>query len=165
MPCSLLIADSGPLIALTRLDLLPQLCARFESVCLPGKVVAEVTRDMQRPDAQTLAIALDQGLLTQIEVAESDVDAVLRFGLDPGETDAIALACLKRAMLLIDERKGRLAAQSLGLEIIGTVGVLITLRKAGVIQQLKPYFERLANMGYFLSEALIRQTLSQFDEI
>jgi predicted nucleic acid-binding protein len=43
--------------------------------------------------------------------------------------------------------------------------VLITFRKAGVIQQVKPYFERLANMGYFLSEALIRQTLSQFDEI
>jgi len=165
MPCSLLIADSGPLIALTRLDLLPQLCARFESVCLPGKVVAEVTRDMQRPDARILANALDQGLLKQMEVAAGDTDAVLRFGLDPGETDAIALACLKRAMLLIDERKGRLAAQSLGLEIIGTVGVLIALRKAGVIQMVKPYFVRLENMGYFLSEALIRQTLSQFDEI
>lgn len=165
MPCSLLIADSGPLIALTRLDLLPQLCARFESVCLPGIVVAEVTRDMQRPDARLLASALDQGLLKQVEVAADDVDAVLRFGLDPGETDAIALACLKRATLLIDERKGRLAAQSLGLEIIGTVGVLIALRKDGVIQQAKPYFEHLGNMGYFLSEALIHQTLKQLDEI
>lgn len=165
MPCNLLIADSGPLIALTRLELLPQLCARFESVCLPGKVVAEVTRDMQRPDAQILAAALDKGLLQRIDVAETDIEAVLRFGLDPGETDAIALACLKQALLLIDERKGRLAAQSLGLEIIGTVGVLIAFRKAGVIQQVKPCFERLESMGYFLSAALIRQTLNQFGEV
>jgi hypothetical protein len=34
----LLIADSGPLIALTRLELLPQLCGSFGAVWIPEAV-------------------------------------------------------------------------------------------------------------------------------
>lgn len=164
MPCGLLIADSGPLIALTRLELLPQLCARFTEVWLPTRVLAEVTRDMRRPDAQELAAAVDEGLLKRVELTADEVSPVLRFGLDPGETEAIALACRQPALLLIDERKGRLAAQSLGLEIIGAVGVLIALRREGVIPEAQPYFERLGGMGYFLSDELIRQTLNLLGE-
>lgn len=164
MPCGLLIADSGPLIALTRLELLPQLCMHFEEVWLPGKVVAEITRDMRRPDAQILAAALEHGWLKCVDVTTDEIAAVLRFGLDPGETEAIALACRQRALLLIDERKGRLAAQSLGLEVIGVVGVLIVLRRQGILQQARPYFERLGAMGYYLSNGLVRQTLEQLGE-
>lgn len=164
MPCGLLIADSGPLIALTRLELLPQLCARFEEVWLPGKVLDEVTRDMRRLDAQMLAVAVERGLLKRVEVTTEETSAVLRFGLDPGESEAIALACRQHALLLIDERKGRLAAQSLGLAIIGVVGVLIALRAEGAITEAKPYFDRLAGFGYFLSDELVRQALARLGE-
>jgi predicted nucleic acid-binding protein len=138
MPCGLLIADSGPLIALTRLELLPLLCSRFDEVWLPGKVLDEVTRDMQRADARIIASAVEKGLLKRVDVTVEETSAVLRFGLDPGESEAIALACRQPALLLIDERKGRLAAQSLGLAIIGVVGVLITLRVEGASQQQSP---------------------------
>lgn len=164
MACGLLIADSGPLIAITRLDLLPGLCGLFSEVWIPGVVLAEVTRDMQRPDAKALSAAVSQGLLKQVDPSTEEVNTVLRFGLDPGETEAIALAASRQAMLLIDERKGRLAAQSLGLEMIGTVGVLIALRRSQAIPHVTPYFQRLDDMGYFLSETLIRETLKLLDE-
>lgn len=160
MPCKLLVADSGPLIALTRLGLLQQLCARFDEACLPGKVCTEVTLDMARPDARDLAHALQVGRLKRVEVTAEEVRAFQRFGLDAGETEAIALAERLSSLLL----KGRRAAQSLGLEIIGAAGLLIVFRREGMIPLLKPYLERLHDMGYFSSDTLVHQTLGLFDE-
>jgi predicted nucleic acid-binding protein len=64
--------------------------------------------------------------------------------LDPGEAEAIALACeIKPAIVLLDEAEGRAAARSLGLQIIGTVGILAAARRSGHLNRIKPLLDRL----------------------
>ncbi len=54
--------------------------------------------------------------------------------LDLGEREAIQLAEEKRAeLLLIDERKGRLEAKRRGLLVTGTLGVLLSAGRRGLI--------------------------------
>jgi predicted nucleic acid-binding protein len=51
-----------------------------------------------------------------------------------GEVEAIVLAVeMKADLLLIDERKGRIAADRLGVNFIGLLGVLIKAKHEGVI--------------------------------
>lgn len=55
-------------------------------------------------------------------------------GLDKGEREAIALAVNIRAELtLLDENRGRNAAERLGLNVAGTIGVLDGAARAGLI--------------------------------
>jgi predicted nucleic acid-binding protein len=54
--------------------------------------------------------------------------------LDPGESEAIALARASNArLLLMDEQRGRAVSQRLGLTIVGSLGVLIEAKKVGII--------------------------------
>jgi predicted nucleic acid-binding protein len=49
----------------------------------------------------------------------------LSIALDKGEAEAIVLAMEKDAMLVINDGDGRRIADSLGLKITGTVGILL----------------------------------------
>ena len=56
----------------------------------------------------------------------------LPFKLDAGEAAAIALAlALKADILLMDEKRGRVAARQCGLTVAGVLGVLLHARVAG----------------------------------
>jgi predicted nucleic acid-binding protein len=55
-----------------------------------------------------------------------------------GESSAVALALeTMNAVLIIDDRRARQFALDLGLEITGTLGVLIRAYDAGVIQDIE----------------------------
>lgn len=164
MPSGLLIADSGPLIALSRLDLLEQLSRVFHRVWIPPMVLAEVTRKPHLVDAQNLAVAVAQNLIEVIEPSTEERSRVAASRLDPGESEAIALALQHHATLLIDERKGRRLVRTLALDVIGTLGVLVVLRKRGAINRLTPYLDTLKASGYYVDDRLLADTLHRFDE-
>ena len=82
--------------------------------------------------------------------------------LDSCEAEAIALACeLKPAVVLLDETDGRLEARRLGLNIIGTVGILAAARQSGQLGKIQPLLDRLMKTCRFrLSRELYNQLVS-----
>ena len=91
----------------------------------------------------------------------------LRQELDPGEAEAICLACEVQAeRLLIDETMGRTVAIREGLAIIGLVGVLVAAKRSGHLSSIGPVLERLeVEAGFRLSESLKADALRAVGEI
>lgn len=155
----MVVADSSPLIYLSRisaLELLPQL---FGTVIVPRGVWAEVVD--ARPHAPGVE-ALRHAEWIQInDTAQTEA----RLGLDPGETAAILLAeALRADLLLIDERQGRVVAQARGIAVRGTLGVLIQATLAGLLPALKPMLDALVSEGFRITPALMREALSRVGE-
>lgn len=84
--------------------------------------------------------------------------------LGPGERQAIALACEQDALLLMDDRQGRIAARRLGLTVSGVVGVLIQAKAAGLISSVREVLEEIRLQGYWLSGAVLEAATRQAGE-
>jgi uncharacterized protein len=84
---------------------------------------------------------------------------VLMFNLDRGEVDAISLAIeIGARILLIDERKGRLSAQEMGLEAIGTIALLEVAARQGKLD-LRDCFAKLQETNFRASPELLSEAL------
>ncbi len=164
MSAPLLIADSGPLIALARLDLLALPSRYFSSVKVTASVWEEVTRSPRADESQRLTAALEDGFIALADDPPAVPESVLQTGLDRGERDSIALGLEMSAVILMDEKRGRRVATALGLHVVGTVGLLLRAREEGTLSPLRPVLERLQESGYFLSNALIEKLLAGLGE-
>lgn len=134
------VVDSTCLIGLERIGQLDVLPALFDPVVVPP----EVAREFGTP-------------LPWLKV-ESPTNrafiAALKLLLDDGEAEAIALASERGCKIILDDRQARSVGNSLGLSIIGTVGILLLAKRSGIIPAIKPLLDDLELNGFYLSSAL-----------
>jgi uncharacterized protein len=164
MSAALLVADSGPLIALARVNLLQLPSQLFAEALVTVTVWQELTR--LPPPAEGLALenAVRSGWLRVVADPPVMPQALELALLDPGEQSAIALALSHRATLLLDERRGRATAKELGLHVLGTLGLLVRAQQVGLVGKVRPLAEALVASGYFLSTTLVDHTLAAIGE-
>jgi uncharacterized protein len=155
----LVVADSSPLIYLSRVGLLHVLAALFGEVVVPRAVWNEAVE--RRPSAPGIDALRQAAWVRVVEEPTPESD----LGLDPGETAAILTAeSLPADLLLIDERLGRKVAQERGLAVRGTLGLLVQARQSGVLPELKPVLDTLVAEGFRIAPALIRAALAHVGE-
>ena len=175
------IADAGPLIGLARigrLDLRPRL---FGTVSVTRWVADEVLNGGEFPDLAALKAAFTEPWLQVADLADTDADAdaearleecralINLHQIDMGEASALVLAQQlatqgTAALLLIDEHRGRQAAQHCQVAIIGTAGLLVLAKQAGAVDKVRPLLLALREGGYFLSDRLVEAVLAQSGE-
>lgn len=157
----IVIADSAPLIALSRIGQLSLLRDTYHEVLIPPAVLREVVdRGKSRPGALEVSTA------AWIHVRSASL-STFTFGraLDIGEREAILLALeTPNSVLLIDDLPGRREATDQGLKIIGTIGVLIHARQNGLIPLLKPELDKLTSVRFHISEEIRRIALDAVGE-
>lgn len=144
-------ANSGPLIALARIDHLKLLPTLFEQVIVPPAVYREITRDTSLAGADELSRA--DWLRIEVPVDRERVGRLLLW-LDPGESEAIVLAQQMDLTLVMDEQRGRTMAAALGLSITGTVGVLLAAKAKREIASITPLLDSLIANGIRISSRL-----------
>ncbi len=127
------IVNTTPLVALSvvaHLDLLNKL---FDQVIVPESVISETLAGGDRAGAAELKGAT--WIRVQRPSDELRMPTELRL-LDPGERDVIRLALEHGAdWVLIDEKLGRRVATNLGLNVKGTMGVLLLGVNLGLISK------------------------------
>lgn len=149
----LVVSNTSPLNYLILIGyerILPEL---FDSVVVPSAVSDELRSNLAPPVVQRWMASPPTWLAV---VAVLSVPAELE-SLDHGEAEAIALALATKAdLVLLDERKGRRAAQERNLNVVGTIGVLDAAATRGLLS-LSDALNSLELTSFRISPRLLRQ--------
>ncbi|MPZ21453.1 MAG: DUF3368 domain-containing protein [Luteitalea sp.] len=144
------VSNSSPLIALAAIERLVLLPLLFDSVIIPPAVAFETRRTIPARPAWLYVRSLQNQLPA----------AVLRPTLGDGEREAIALALEASAdRVVLDDLPARRVAQELGLNVIGTLGLLLAAKRAGLVDAIRPELDNLVRTGFFLGQQLYEEVL------
>ncbi|CAN5472700.1 hypothetical protein BH10ACI1_BH10ACI1_05140 [soil metagenome] len=144
------IADTSCLIILSKIGCLDILQNLFGEVSITEEIRNEFGE------------ALPDWIIVK-KVESRQIEKVLLLNVDEGEASAMALYLeqTEDALLVIDERKGRIIAQDLGIKIIGTIGIIIKAKEEGLITNFAEIIERLEQTDFRLSPKLKQQLLDK----
>ena len=152
----IVVSDTSPLnylVLINAVDVLPKL---FGEVYSPPQVIEE----LKRSETPQIVAQWVQSVPKWLKIVVPRNPINLSTRLDPGETNAIALAKEIRAQLvLIDQKKGRCVAKQEGLNAVGTITVLALASQKNLIE-LKSALEALGRTNFRISAALVESTLS-----
>lgn len=150
------ILNNTPLVALWSLDLLPLLRDLYGEILIPQAVYEEFLAT----DSSVRQTALDEAPWIKVTPLLNPRQALVYVGLDRGEAEVLALADERSARLvIIDELRGRRYAKRMGLPLTGTVGVLLTAKKNGLVPAVALLLDQLLAGGLFLAPTLVEKTL------
>ncbi len=153
------VSDTGVIISLIHINQLSIIESIFGDYYIPEGVWKELIR-YDNPSFDS----------TQLKKIAPKVLAIhsknhLSMVMDYGESESVILyEELKADFLLIDDNKARLVAESLDVNCIGTLGLLMKAKQRGDIQELKPLFETLLHAGRYFSIRLLNEILIKFGE-
>jgi len=90
----------------------------------------------------------------------------LQRDLDRGESETIALALeLGAALVLLDEKEGRRAAERYQLNVVGVVGILLDAKAHGEVSKVRPHLDSLRRVaGFRLRESVYQHALMLSNE-
>jgi len=161
----IIIADTGPIIALALVDVLPLMVQLYGKVVIPKSVYEEATKDMSKPAAAKIAEVVKNDFFSIQTIKLTGEFKALIDILDIGEAEALALAKKLNGVALIDEKRGRKVASKLGIPITGSAAVIINAKQNRLIHEVKPLLKKLAVHGYRMSDSLVQDVLKIAQEV
>lgn len=140
------ICNTSPIQYLHQLQLLHILPALAGRVIIPPAVVEELSQ------GRTSGINLpDVNVLKWVEIRRpvSELAVPLVTDLGSGETEVLMLALeMREAVVVLDDDLARRVAETLGLRLTGTLGLLLDAKKAGLIPAIAPLLDQLQTLRF-----------------
>jgi len=158
-----IICNTSPLQYLHQLGLLHILPHLANPVVVPPAVVDELreglTRGVNLPDTSRLE-------WITIRKPASAAALPLVTDLGPGETEVLALALeAPGSVVVLDDAVARSVAQTLGVEMTGTLGLLLDAKRAGLVQAVAPILDELDSLRFRLSARTRTAVLELAEEL
>jgi len=120
----------------------------FGELIVPPSVIREILASAPEP------------WIVERALTQPVVPLVLRANLGAGQSEALSLAMeIGAERLLVDERAARRVAGTLGLRVVGTLGVLLAAKRKGLIVELRPLLDQLLHQGFWIAPRLVKQAL------
>ena len=91
---------------------------------------------------------------------------MLKSNLEAGESEAICLyEEIDANLLIIDDIEGRRVSERLGINITGTLGVLLLAKREKLIDAIKPLLDEIVSHGFRVADELYKEILTKADEV
>ena len=151
------ISDTSPLLYLYRIGGIDWLSQLFEQVWIPEAVIRELdigrSRGYDVPD-------LEEYIILKVANPKSMPSEWLVLDLGVGEMAVIALGLENpERILLLDDMLARRTAKAAGLQVWGTLRVLLEAKSHGLIDAVMPYLNRLSDSGMWMSTEIRNRIL------
>lgn len=154
-----IVFNTSPLLALGQmqaLDVVRQL--PFEFVCPP-----QVEAEIRAGAAQGYPVDVPAWLM--VLPLNTPPSPLAVAALDDGEAAVIQLALEQNiSRVCIDELKGRRAALAVGLQVVGSLGLLGRAKTLGLLAAVRPLIERAQQTGIYYDAKLINSFLAALGE-
>lgn len=157
-PSSPVVADTSPLISLDACKQLGLLRKLYARVIVPRAVEQELSFG----GTTGLPKGLTQAHRRWIGVRKlrTPTPPTLVAALHLGEAEVITLALeVGSPLVLLDETAARAVARSWGLQVTGSLGVLLLAKKKGMLPAVKPSIDLMLSRGVLLGSDLIDSVL------
>jgi predicted nucleic acid-binding protein len=156
------VADTSPLIHLGRADRLQLVRAVARTLLVPRAVVRELeAKGEGDPAVQALRTI---PWLRVVDTADPPPEVRL-WDLGGGEAAVLSWAHTHPGTVaILDDREARRCAHAVGIPVIGTLGIILQAKSAGLIVAARPEVERLVDHGMYLSRAVIDKALALVEE-
>lgn len=156
----LVVSNTTPVISLLKINMLELMETMFSRIIIPQAVYNELIAHHSLHDEADKIIKCK---FIKIERVENEFAVKLlqkQLNLGLGESESILLAdTLKANLLIIDERKGRNIAKDMGLQITGTLGILLEAKNQKYIGKIEPLLNQLMESNIRIGEKLYDEIL------
>lgn len=161
----IVISDATPIISLIKIESLDVLETMYKRVIIPKAVYDELIINI---DYKSEIDFIEECTFLETKIVEAELSVSLlqrQLKLDLGESEAIVLANnIDADLIIIDERKARRIAKDTGLNVTGTLGVLVQAKQKGIIKELKPLLDKLIDHEIRISKKLYEEILKLAEE-
>lgn len=159
------VSDRSPLILFAAIGRFELLHLIFSEVLIPPAVWQEVVESGAGRPAEFEVRGANWIRVVPVSMNLATAASLAR--IDRGEREAIALAMELGPghTLLLDDRAGRSYAESEGLQVVGSAGLLIRLKRRGLVGAVRPILDDLQAAGLYLSDGLYQQLLTTVHEV
>lgn len=156
------VVNASPVILLGKIEEIPLLGAMADQIAVPSAVIREVSAKPDGERAVQTLTALDSAIIVDDEVLPA---AILSWDLGSGENQVLSHAVAHSAdRVVIDDLEARRCAKSLGLAIIGTLGIVGRAKKMGIIDRAGPIIQRLRQTGLYATDEIVQRLLREVGE-
>jgi len=152
------ISNTSPLLYLYRISVLDWLPKLFGEIWVPRAVALELEEGQQRGYDVLNPSSYDW--LKVVEPMHTPSEW-LSLDLGAGELAAMALALENPShIILLDDGLARRTAYAAGLQVWGTLKVLLEAKSEGLTERVEPLVVRLAEAGLWISEDIRHRVLA-----
>jgi uncharacterized protein len=169
-----IVSNTSPLIWLAKVDKITLLRDLFLEVIVPQEVYIEaVEKGLQGgfTDALVIKECIDEGWIKPTILNSKDYGLLQKISehapeIHPGEAQAIVLAHKMNLLLLMDESSGRALAKAWGLNVKGTVYVVLSALRKGIISQTqaKQTVLTMVTKGFRLEPTLLARLIIEIEK-
>jgi predicted nucleic acid-binding protein len=153
-----LVCDTSVLLYLGRIGKADLLSLLYRQIYVPGQVATEL--DAGRMLRQDTIDPRLKGWATVVSVSQEEMNSLPENRLGIGERAVIAYAANHAGCLAgLDDRTARLFAESLGVKVIGMIGILLKAKQKGLTASISSLLQDARNQGFRISAEVYQEAV------
>jgi predicted nucleic acid-binding protein len=151
------VVNASPLIVLANIDRIAFLRSLSTDLVVPGAVADEIRAGSKRDTAQHWLEIQGHGHIRPVDRIDSTVSA---WDLGAGESQVLTWTRQNPEYeAILDDRAARDCAITLGIQVRGTLGVVLLAKREGLIPFVQPVFDELLDVGLHIAPDVLARAL------
>ncbi len=157
------IVNSTPLIILSNINQLDLLKKLYSEIYIPAAVFNEVT---EKTDSACQQMKSHSDWIHVCKITDESQKRMYQAKLHAGEVEVMILAQEnpKADLVILDDNAAKKTAKFLGLNVTGSLGVILKAKKMDILKEVTPLMNQLISNGFYITKEIYDLVKSETGE-